>query len=437
MRVLSLIPLLQKTKRSVVGVARRHRHNGTKVFWVLSDQGVVSLGNFITSLMLARHLGLKQLGVYAIIYELTLFLNSMQASMVLFPLIIRGAVADDQKLSRLAGRAMIVTLALAPLLGCGALAAGALLEGIAVGLWALLAMTMFQIQETFRRAMIAQIRYRSVIWGDAVSYLGQAVLVCLLAAQGRLSLVSTFQAFAITSALAALVQAIQIRPQFVALTEGIQFARKNWDYTRWVLYGNLSSLLTGSVFFWNLAFWWGRESVGVMQGLINVVRVANPLMLAFGSAIVPTVARARERRGLQGAKRLFSTSLITGLTALTILFAIPTIWPGQVIRAFYPGNADNYLPYMHVLQIMTFCTLLIFAKEMIASFLNAIEQPKFSFAGQVCYTMAMVVLAMPLTARFGLSGMAIGATIAAVIHLITNGLFVRAVDRAQMPVPAL
>jgi O-antigen/teichoic acid export membrane protein len=435
--VLSLIPILQKTKQRVVGAARRHRVIGTKAFWVLSDQGVVSLGNFVTSLMLARHLGLKQLGIYAIIYELTLFLNSMQASLVLFPLIMRGAVADDQKLSRLAGRAMIVTLALAPVLGCGALAAGALLDSIVVGLWALVAMTLFQVQETLRRAMIAQIRYRSVIWGDAISYLGQAALICLLAAHHQLTLATAFQAFAITSAAGAIVQAIQIRPQFVALAEGIEFARKNWDYTRWVLYGNLSNLLTGSVFFWNLAFWWGRESVGVMQGLINVIRLANPLMLAFGSVIVPTVARARERRGLHGAKRMFNASLVTGLTGLTLLFSIPTIWPEQVLRVFYPANAENYLPHMHVLQIMTFCTLIIFAKEMTASFLNAIEQPKFSFAGQVCYTTAMVLLAMPLTARFGLTGMAIGATIAALIHLITNAMFVRAIDRGQIPIPAI
>jgi O-antigen/teichoic acid export membrane protein len=286
--------------------------------------------------------------------------------------------------------------------------------------------------------MIAQIRYRSVIWGDAISYLGQAIALILLARSDMLTLASAFQTFAATSAVGAIVQSIQVRPQFTRLGDGIQFARKSWDYTRWVLYGNLGNLLTGSVFFWNLAFWWGRETVGVMQGLINVIRLANPLMIAFGSVIVPTVARARERRGMQGAKRLFSTSLITGLTGLTVLFAFPTVWPEQIIRIFYPHNANNYLPHMHVLQIMTFCTLLVFAKEMSASFLNAIEQPRLSFAGQVCYTVAIVVLAMPLAARYGLTGMAIGATIAALIHLITNAILMRSLDqRPPIAVPAV
>jgi len=422
-----------------MGAAKRYRTNGTKLFWVLSDQGVVSLGNFVTQLMLARHLGLKQLGVYAILYELTLFLNSMQASMVLFPLIIRGAVADQQRMSRLAGRALVLTVVLVPVIGSGALAVGSLIEGIVVGLWAMVAMTMFQIQETLRRALIAHIRYRSAVWGDAVSYLGQATIVCILASRGKLTLVSAFQAFALTSFLGAVVQTLQVRPQMAPVGEAITFARRNWDFSRWVLYGNLTSLFTGSVFFWNLAFWWGKDQVGVAQGLINVDRLANPLMLAFGSVIVPTVARARIHRGLFGAKRLFNASMITGFSLLTIIFVIPIIWPAQVLHAFYPGNAQNYLQHTVVLQLLTVFTLLLFVKEMSGSFLNAIEQPKLSFAAQVCYACAMVFIGMPLTALYGLKGMAIGATISALLHVIINTWLIRSLDykrTAISPPPA-
>src|SRR4051794_5990859 len=221
-----------------MSAAKRYRTNGTKLFWVLSDQGVVSLGNFATQLLLARHLGLKQLGVYAILYELTLFLNSMQASMVLFPLIIRGAVADQQRMSRLAGRALVLTVVLVPVIGSGALAVGALIEGMRVGIWAMIAMSIFQIQETLRRALIAHIRYRSAMWGDAVSYIGQAIIIAVLASKGQLTLTTAFQSFALTSALGAIIQVIQVRPQIAPVEEAISFARMNWSFSRWVLYGN-------------------------------------------------------------------------------------------------------------------------------------------------------------------------------------------------------
>ncbi|CAN5361159.1 hypothetical protein BH09PLA1_BH09PLA1_21190 [soil metagenome] len=427
--LLPFVPILRSAKGTFVGAALRYRSSGTKAFWVLSDQGVVSLGNFITHLMLARHLGLQQLGVYAILYELTLFLNSMQASTVLFPLLIRGAVADQQKLSRLAGRALVLTIVFTPLLGPWLLAAGALLDNLHVGFWAMVAMVTFQMQETLRRALIAHARYAATVWGDAMSYLGQATIVCLLAARGQLTLIGAFQAFAATSAIAACIQVIQVRPQLTPISEAVRFARKNWDFSRWVLYGNLTSLFTGSMFFWNLAYWWGREAVGVAQGLINVVRLANPLMLAFGSVLVPTVARARGRLGLLGAERLFITSVIAGEAVLAVLFAIPIIWPAEVLRVFYPGNAGNYLPFAGVLRIMACFTLLVFVKEMSASFLNAVERPKLSFIGQIGYAAAIVLIAMPLTVRYGLRGMAIGATIAAAMHLVINAWLIQSLKR--------
>jgi O-antigen/teichoic acid export membrane protein len=425
----SVYPMIRTAKWSLIGTAKRYRHSGTKAFWVLFDQGLVSLGNFVTHLMLARTLDLKSLGVYAILYELTLFLNSMQASMVLFPLVIRGAVADHHKVSRLAGRAIVLTFVLVPVLGTLVLGAAALLDGIVVGLWAMVAMTTFQLQETLRRTLVTQVRYGECVIGDAISYLGQATVVCVLAATKSLTLVSAFQAFAATSALAAVVQMIQVRPQLTRVEEAISFARKNWHFSRWVMFSNLTSLFTGSLFFWNLAFWHGRAEVGIAESLRNVIRLANPLMLAFGTVIVPTVARARGQRGLPAAKRLFNASITAGIVGLTAIFAIPMIWPAEVLRIFYPDNAERYLPYTGVLQIMTVATLLLFAKEMSATFLNAVEQPKLGFNGQFAFTLAMVFIAMPLSAVYGLWGMVIGATIAGAIHLTVNAWYIRTLDR--------
>src|SRR4051794_3437451 len=98
----AVYPILQQTKWRVVGTAKRFRYSGIKAFWALGDQGIVSLGNFVTNLILARTLPLAELGLYGILYELGLFLNSMQAATILFPLNVKGAVADDDFFSRLA-----------------------------------------------------------------------------------------------------------------------------------------------------------------------------------------------------------------------------------------------------------------------------------------------------------------------------------------------
>src|SRR3954447_6217549 len=360
----SVVPILRETKYRVVGTAKRFRHSGIKAVFALGDQGIVSLGNFGTNLILARTLPLAELGLYGILYELSLFLNSMQAATILFPLNVKGAVAEENFFARLAGRSIILTLLMAPLLGIGLLGTGIALRQPMVGVWALVALVVFQIQETLRRSLIIQMRYRDAMLGDAVSYLGQATAMYLLSSAKLLTLTSAFQAFAVTSALAAMVQAVQVRPRHVTVGEAMIFARRSWGLSRWVLFSNLTGLITGTLFYWNLAYWAGREMLGVALGLMNVVRVANPFILAFNSIITPTIARARGRLGMSGARRMFITYTSIGMAGLVLLFAVPLLFPAAVLRAFYPHNAGNYLPYTAAVQVMLFTTLCIFLKDM-------------------------------------------------------------------------
>jgi O-antigen/teichoic acid export membrane protein len=420
-----VVPHLRQTKRRAVAAAMRYRHSGVKAFWALGDQGVASLGNFLCNLILARTLGLAELGLYGVLYELGLFLNSVHAATVLFPLNVRGAVADGRmRFARLAGRSLMYTLLLAPVLGIFLLATGAALERLTVGLWAMVALVMFQIQETLRRSLIARMRYRGAVWGDAVSYLGQATALYLLAAGKMLTLSSAYQAFALTSAVGALVQVSQVGPRVAPPAEAVRFATSTWGLSRWVLFGNLTNLFTGTFFYWNLAFWAGREMLGVALGLINVIRLANPLLLAFASVIVPTVARARGRAGFDTARRLLFSYGGFALTGLALLFAVPFVLPAKVLRIFYPHNADQYLPYTHILQIMLMTALCVVAKDVLGAFFNAVERPRLNFIGQAVYTASIVLIAMPLTARLGLWGLVLGGLSAAAIGLVVNvGLF--------------
>ena len=60
-------------------------------------------------------------------------------------------------------------------------------------------MTAWQLQETFRRALIARMRYSASVWGDALFYMGQAAAVGALTYFHRLSLTAVFLTMIATS----------------------------------------------------------------------------------------------------------------------------------------------------------------------------------------------------------------------------------------------
>ena len=98
---------------------RRLGHSRSRAYWMLKDQAIASLGNFITSSLLARHFPHRwQFGAYAILMDTMFFLNSLQAALVNYPLTISGASGNEQP-RRSATAALLFTLGLLPLLGLG------------------------------------------------------------------------------------------------------------------------------------------------------------------------------------------------------------------------------------------------------------------------------------------------------------------------------
>src|SRR5262245_29679231 len=123
--------------------------------WALADQGVVSLGNCATNVLLARSLAVSEWGVFAILLEAMLFLNTLQASLVIYPLSVRGAVLKRDALARLAGTCLLLTVLLAAPLAVTLATAGAIVGSAWTGLLAGTALGLWQCQETLRRAMMA------------------------------------------------------------------------------------------------------------------------------------------------------------------------------------------------------------------------------------------------------------------------------------------
>jgi hypothetical protein len=182
--------------------------------WALADQGVCSLGNFTTNFLLVRAWNHDRhvYGIYALIfYNVLVFLNTLHGSLITYPLTLEGASAGPARLRRLVLRGLGFTLLLAPVLALAVAAACWRLEQPTLLPWAVLAMALWQVQETLRRTLIAQLRHRSAIPGDAVSFLGQALFVYLLVrAGGPVTPDLVLAGVAGTSGLAALIQLAQV-----------------------------------------------------------------------------------------------------------------------------------------------------------------------------------------------------------------------------------
>src|SRR5215212_85117 len=175
-------------------------------------------------------------GVWWWVFNVILFLNSLHASLVGYPLTLRAAVEDEAYLAGRARRSMGLTLFLTPLMAAGLVCVSALTGRWSVLPFALAALLAWQLQETLRRSMMARLRHRDALPGDFVSYWGQMAAVYVLARTGRLAPETAFIAVAATSGLAAVLQAMQLHVASATWRQGTlrAAAAESWRLGRWV-----------------------------------------------------------------------------------------------------------------------------------------------------------------------------------------------------------
>jgi O-antigen/teichoic acid export membrane protein len=409
--------------RAVRALGRAGKHG----FWAIADQGIASLGSFGVFFILGREFGhrgtLGEFGRFGMLFEWMWFLNSMQGALIVYPLTVKGAVSSRRELAGMAGTCVVLTLLLGPLVGGVALTVAAIISSLSVGLWAAVAAMMWQVQETTRRALMAELRFREAVIGDSVRYLGHVVGVLVLARTQHFTLEGVFALMAAASALGAVVQIVQLKLWFPPLAEIRRFAREGWSLGRWVLAGNATNLLNSVLYSANFYFWWGAELVGIAFALNNLLRFTNPVLFAISSLVMPHAARARVSESLAASKRVLVKFMALGAVMLAPYLGTLMLLPGLCISIALKD--PSYQQYWLVLVISAATQGLIYLGGVLGVYLNAIERNRRAFVGQIVYSGLYMLVGMPATAKWGIIGATFGGLVAATATVVVNFLSVQ------------
>jgi O-antigen/teichoic acid export membrane protein len=424
MRIQARRPIAQQGVASETGVVRR------RGVWALADQGIVSLGNCATSVVLARSLSVGQFGLFAILLEVMLFLNSLQAAVVIYPLSVKGAKLDRAGLQRLAGACLFLTcLAGLPLAATLIGASSALPTGnLTMGILAACALILWQGQETLRRAMMAQGDFKGILPGDFLSYAGQAVAVMALAAMGALTINRAFAVMGLTSLLAIIVQALQIGIRLPRMRGLPAIMRDFWKLGRWVLIGSMTAVITTLSLSWTMAYFHGVDGVGQFQAMAGVLKLSNPLMLCLSGLIVPAAARAMREGGLKMAEQVAFKYAMNAALFVAPYYCGLIIAPAVALRIFYGANSP-LCSLSNELRVFVLSYSALFVAQVIGCFLNGIEQSKRAFVAQIAQTAATILVALPLTALYGLPGLLVGWLSTNVVLAASYVCILRRVER--------
>jgi O-antigen/teichoic acid export membrane protein len=376
----------------------------------LVDQGVVSIGSFAVNIVLARLLLPVDYGSFSVIFALLMGLQIFNTTLIFYPLTIRIAAAGSDRSAVISSSLTLLVMLLVPL--STVLAVGLILFlhselvlPVLVWFWS------WQLQEAFRRALFSEFRHNAAVLGDAVSYLGQSVVVILLPFFDALTLVNVFWAMAGTSALAAVIQFFQVNPVWRRSADLVAIIKDYWAIGCWSLASSITNALRFNALVWMIAASTSRAEVAEFQATLNVANLANPILFGLCNLIPQTAAHA-SNSGVAGAWRAARHYAAFGFPPTAIYYAFLIVSPEPMLRLFY-GSGSSYLQAGLAVQILGVAFIFNYASEMICSFLHGVN-----FARDVL-TINLLGTAMAI-ATFLLAFPSAGVVAAAVAIAVSN-----------------
>jgi O-antigen/teichoic acid export membrane protein len=383
--------------------------------WTLVDQGVVSSGNFLLNVLLARTLSQEDYGKFALFLGAIFILRTIDYSLISYPLSVRLCVASDEERAGLLGNTFLLAAALSLVLVVVMALGTTLLEAYDMVLPACLCFMCWQTQETSRRCLLADFRYRAAVAGDATASVGQALLIALLAWRGDITLPFALYIMSATFAMGALVHVLKLRLAWPDLTETRLLARENFSVGKWSLINYQLVLVRGQLFPWVLAGAAGTAATASLQAGANISNMMTPIILGIGNAIPQVTAHAHRTGGVIGASLAAYGYVLFGLSPILIISAAAVLMPELLLRALY-GPSSPYLAAAMGLQLLAVAGVLDYIAEMISKTLLGVQAGRLASLVNVLAVAAAAVLAFALIGRLGVFGACLGVLIANLVR---------------------
>jgi O-antigen/teichoic acid export membrane protein len=389
--------------------------------WTLIDQGVVSFGNFLLNVLLARSLSEEDYGEFALFLGAIFMLRTIDYSFISYPLSVRLSAASDEERARLLGSTILLTVALSLVLVAAMALGTMLLEVDNIVLPACLCYLCWQAQETSRRCLLADFRYRAAVAGDGISYVGQAMLIALLVRFDTITLPVALYMMSVTFAIGAMVHASKLRYARPDLAATRLMAREYFSIGKWSLVSYQLVLLRVQLFPWMLAATAGTAATASLQAGLNIASMMNPIIFGIGNTIPQIAAHAHRSDGILGASRAASGYVLFGLGPILVICAAAVLMPDLLLRTIY-GPSSPYLAVALGLQLLALAGVLDYIAEMISKTLLGVQAGRVAFLVNIVGFAAAAGLALALVGPMGVTGACLALLIANVVRVTCAGI---------------
>lgn len=397
--------------------------SGTAIIY--ADQAVVSGFSFLSSVVLARYLGIQGFGVYSIAWLGVMVASSINQPFIISPMQTLSGKKSNEEQKEYMQALVFKQLFFAAIMGFLAFVAVVVLSFFlqewkvqSIILAFPLAVFSFVLQDFFRRYFFVIGKpFKSLII-DVIAYGGVLLssfaihFVRTMDAQFVLLLTAVFFLYASLTGLWSMDQ-LRYNPKKIKAV-----ILEHWDFSKWLTATALLQWFSGNLFIIAAGAILGPRAVGATRMAQNIVGITHVLFLAMEN-IIPVRAASFQRVG--GTEKMFGYlwkfTLQMGMITLTLLGLI-SIFSKQIILSFY---GSEFVEYQYLLVAFCILYVIIFIGYPLRYAIRTLERTRLIFVSFIASSIFSVLTAYPIIKTFGLTGVIIGLMLT---QLITLGIYI-------------
>lgn len=371
-----------------------------------TDQALSSACNFLTTILLARALGLEAFGVYTMVWLALYLAMSLQLGLIVSPMMSigakeRGAEAEAYYtivFLHQAGYVVVASGAIFAALtfaGADSALADAALPGA-------MAAASYLTQDFLRRYLFARRRPAAILLIDAINQILKLGALAALWQAGMIGVANALWAVAgaaVVSTVCGLGMSGPLlwRRQVLASVTGRQWRSARWlvltGSVQWVLsYSGL--LVTAGLF--------GPKVLGALRAAQSLLAVLNVVREALENIVPPLAGKAFAERGMPGLHRtLRRAMLVAGLVGAATVLGLGLFGP-WLLHRLYGGEI---LEFDWVIIWYAFAFPMALTSLVLGCAFRALERTRPVFVASLvggCFNLAAVY---PAAATFGVAGL--------------------------------
>jgi O-antigen/teichoic acid export membrane protein len=388
------------------------------------DQGLISLANFLATVILARYVSPTELGVYGVGFTTLRLARAVQEGITIQPMNTFGATMDQDAFKRYASATTIIQVVLAvasaavvALAGWVVTITGNDTAGPALfSLWT--AFLWWQLQEYLRRMMYTRGNIFGAVVNTALANGVRLGLLILWSREGTLTGTGGLTAIGLGSLVALIPGVWQTRGYWTRHIASLAKTwQRNWNFGRFMLGATLSNWISVEFYPVLTAGLISFAAAGAYRAIQNLVQPVQLLLRAIDAFLTPRAAKIYHHHGHPGLGNLLRKTYLIfvgpvfGLLAFAIVFRVP------LLKLLY---GETYLPYANGVILMAIFYALWFAYWPLQTAMKAMHSSRPIFVANITAIVVMFTVGIWFINQWGvygtMAGQALNALIVACIH---------------------